>query len=416
MQITLDLSNLDKIVRSNSEKESKKESRLSQTDSRTSSDHYSQTDSIKMNNKCIQTNSINDKQDRSVETDKTLLSIYFNQVNKESNEAQTQTDFRPNNLSAKFSGHYQSPFNSSSKRIQSLTPQTLYTYKAYLSPLNESYSSESTPTTQSNIYEETFGKKLNEQTKFSNCTNFKSNESQACDQTFSTSKSLPNFANLNKTRATMNKLDESRKWFKCDKYSTNNDIISSCSSIYSSPSDSFYYHKMNSTQNQTLTKQWSKNVTKEKNPKLRVIHDLKENETYHFSSPDLGIGDCDHDLNRSLRAYIKLGHYQLLRTNLNQISSYLSSLEKLNKDRFIFQLINDTEYINQIKPFLNNLKQMMNASKSICKQFSIEDEGPVLNQFEDIKRLKENIEKAITQQLNKTDKLLKKAKLNIKSY
>ena len=173
---------------------------------------------------------------------------------------------------------------------------------------------------------------------------------------------------------------------------------------------------MNSTQNQTLTKQWSKNVTKEKNPKLRVIHDLKENETYHFSSPDLGIGDCDHDLNRSLRAYIKLGHYQLLRTNLNQISSYLSSLEKLNKDRFIFQLINDTEYINQIKPFLNNLKQMMNASKSICKQFSIEDEGPVLNQFEDIKRLKENIEKAITQQLNKTDKLLKKAKLNIKSY
>ncbi|XP_015784464.1 uncharacterized protein LOC107362005 isoform X1 [Tetranychus urticae] len=139
-----------------------------------------------------------------------------------------------------------------------------------------------------------------------------------------------------------------------------------------------------------------------------------DSENCNLSSPDLGIGDSDQDMNSTLRAYISLGHYQLLRGNLNQLSSYLNCLDNLYRDCFLLQSINLSEYMAAMKPNLANLNQIFNSSRNICKNFTIEDENSISLQLEKVKAKKESMEKAITRQLRKTDKLLRKAKLNLK--
>ena len=132
------------------------------------------------------------------------------------------------------------------------------------------------------------------------------------------------------------------------------------------------------------------------------------------SSSDLGIGDSDPDFNSSLHAYIKLSYYRILRKNLNSISSNLNSLDNLTNDRFVLHLINDKEFLSKFKPFLATLHQTMSSSKTIFRQFSVEDEGSILAQLHKMKAKKVSLEKAITRQLRKTDKLLQKAESNLK--
>lgn len=131
-------------------------------------------------------------------------------------------------------------------------------------------------------------------------------------------------------------------------------------------------------------------------------------------SPDLGIGDSDPDGLNPLRAYLPLSYYQLLRGHLNQISSHLNGIDNLYRDRFVLQSITDKEFSSALKLALNNLNQIISFSRSICKNFVIDDENSLHMQLEKIIARKENMEKIIARQLKKTDKLLKKAKTNLK--
>ncbi|XP_053207830.1 uncharacterized protein LOC128391897 [Panonychus citri] len=146
----------------------------------------------------------------------------------------------------------------------------------------------------------------------------------------------------------------------------------------------------------------------------RLTRMFDDSENHHFASPDLGIGDSDQDLNSDLKAYIPLGYYQLLRCNLHQLSSHLNYLDNLYRDCFLLQSISLSEYSSEMKPSLTHLNQTINSSRNICKNFTIEDENSIALRLEKIKAKKESMEKAITRQLRKTDKLLRKAKANLR--
>lgn len=135
---------------------------------------------------------------------------------------------------------------------------------------------------------------------------------------------------------------------------------------------------------------------------------------YQLPSPDLGIGDSDPDGHSPLRAFLPLSYYQLLRGHLNQISSHLHTMDNLYRDRFVLQSLSDKDFSSSLKLSLNNLNQIINFSRSICKNFVIDDENSLYLQLEKIIAKKENMEKVIARQLKKTDKLLQKAKTNLK--
>lgn len=137
-------------------------------------------------------------------------------------------------------------------------------------------------------------------------------------------------------------------------------------------------------------------------------------DSKNVSSPDLGLGDSDGDLvNLGLRAYLTLGNYQLLRGQINESISVLNSIETLNND-FSLRLITSNDLVIEVKPFIVNLNQLLKSSKNLCRAFSLEDSSALLTQLEKMTVKKENMEKAISRQLKKTDKLLKKATVNLK--
>ncbi|XP_074598603.1 uncharacterized protein LOC141853230 [Brevipalpus obovatus] len=137
-------------------------------------------------------------------------------------------------------------------------------------------------------------------------------------------------------------------------------------------------------------------------------------EKNHLSSPDLGIGDSDPDGKNPLRAYISLGYYQLLRGNLNQLFSHLNCLDNLYRERFVLQSITENEYASGLKLSLSNFHQIVNSCQCIWKNFVIENEKSLFVQLEKMRAKKENMENYITRQLKRTDRLLKKAKINLK--
>lgn len=126
------------------------------------------------------------------------------------------------------------------------------------------------------------------------------------------------------------------------------------------------------------------------------------------SSPDLGLGDSDQDLR--LRASLPLANYQLLRGQLTEAICVVNSIESLNHD-FNYDI---TDLIDEQRPFLNNLQTLLRSSKTICRQFTVDDNNnQLIEQLAKMKIKKESMEKAISRQLKKTDKLLKKAETAI---
>lgn len=132
-----------------------------------------------------------------------------------------------------------------------------------------------------------------------------------------------------------------------------------------------------------------------------------------LSSPDLGIGDSDHDLNSSLRAYLTLYKYQLLRHQVNEAMVLVTGLEGFVRE-FSVKLISTGDYHSAISGSMSSLSNILRCTKKLCGQFTIEDSNTLFNQLESMRARKENMEKAITRQLKKTDQLLKKAKVNLK--
>ena len=96
----------DDMLKSNSKKQQNKKN---QTDS-SFSDHFSQTDSIKMTNQSIQTNFQNEKHDRYVETEEAFFNTNFTPKDKTVKEVETQTDFRSNHFNSTFTDNNQTLF------------------------------------------------------------------------------------------------------------------------------------------------------------------------------------------------------------------------------------------------------------------------------------------------------------------
>jgi len=145
----------------------------------------------------------------------------------------------------------------------------------------------------------------------------------------------------------------------------------------------------------------------------KILDGILPNIEDDLSSPDLGIGDSDHDLNSSLRAYLTLYKYQLLRHQINEATTLLSGMESVNRD-YAIRLISADIYEDAISQSLLSLINIVRSSKKLCSQFTIEDSNSLYSQLESMRSRKENMERAITRQLKKTDKLLKKAKVNLK--
>jgi hypothetical protein len=137
----------------------------------------------------------------------------------------------------------------------------------------------------------------------------------------------------------------------------------------------------------------------------------------HLSSPDLGIGDSDFDLinigQNSLRVYTSVGHFKLLKEQINETICCINTIDRLNQD-FSLNIIDYHEFLSNFKPKISNINHLMNCSRNICRKFVIEDNDALLKRLEKMRISKEKMEKAITKQLHKTDILLKKAKVNLK--
>jgi hypothetical protein len=137
----------------------------------------------------------------------------------------------------------------------------------------------------------------------------------------------------------------------------------------------------------------------------------------HLSSPDLGIGDSDFDLinigQNGLRVYTSVGHFKLLKEQINETICSINTIDRLNQD-FSLNIIDYHEFVSNFKPKISNINHLMNCSRNICRKFVIEDNDSLLKRLEKMIISKEKMEKAITKQLHKTDILLKKAKVNLK--
>jgi len=62
---------------------------------------------------------------------------------------------------------------------------------------------------------------------------------------------------------------------------------------------------------------------------------------------------------------------------------------------------------------LLSLENILIASKTLCRSFSVEDVTAVHEQLDKLRYKKENIEKAMSRNVKKADKLLKKASVNL---
>lgn len=140
----------------------------------------------------------------------------------------------------------------------------------------------------------------------------------------------------------------------------------------------------------------------------KLISKMPDND---FTTDDEPNDEKESD---SVRVYLTFKYYQLLRGHLGQLSVRLNELDSLNKDHFVLEIIDSQEYSTAVEPCLTNMRKTINSCRIICHHFTIVDENSVLAQYERIKAKKENIEKAISQQMKKADKLLKKAKINLR--
>uniref|UniRef100_T1KH84 Centrosomin N-terminal motif 1 domain-containing protein n=1 Tax=Tetranychus urticae TaxID=32264 RepID=T1KH84_TETUR len=142
----------------------------------------------------------------------------------------------------------------------------------------------------------------------------------------------------------------------------------------------------------------------------KLISKMPDNDN-DFTTDDEPNDEKESD---SVRVYLTFKYYQLLRGHLGQLSVRLNELDSLNKDHFVLEIIDSQEYSTAVEPCLTNMRKTINSCRIICHHFTIVDENSVLAQYERIKAKKENIEKAISQQMKKADKLLKKAKINLR--
>ena len=108
--------------------------------------------------------------------------------------------------------------------------------------------------------------------------------------------------------------------------------------------------------------------------------------------------------NESIRAYTSISLYHLLKGNLNRMNELLLEFDSLIRTSFERQL--ETNYF--VRPFLEDMNNAILSSKNICSKFTVEDDDFLLIQLNKMKTRKDNIEKAISRQLKKTDKLLRK--------
>lgn len=116
----------------------------------------------------------------------------------------------------------------------------------------------------------------------------------------------------------------------------------------------------------------------------------------------------------SVRVSLSYNHHYLLRNNLDRLSSLLLDLNKLNKAYIVLHNINQEEFSAQFSHYLKDMRHVVNSSQVISHHFTVVDENSVLVQFEKLKAKKANIERVITTQMKKTDKILRKAKLNLR--
>lgn len=116
----------------------------------------------------------------------------------------------------------------------------------------------------------------------------------------------------------------------------------------------------------------------------------------------------------SVRVSLSYNHHYLLRNNLDRLSSLLLDLNKLNKAYIVLQNINQEEFTDKFCRYLKDMRHVVNSSQVISHHFTVIDENSVLVQFEKLKAKKASIERAITTQMKKTDKILRKAKLNLR--
>lgn len=158
-----------------------------------------------------------------------------------------------------------------------------------------------------------------------------------------------------------------------------------------------------------------------------------------LSSPDLGIGDSDdHQDGGNLKACLSLQNYQKLRGLINESICVMNSLEGIQRD-FSLSILNRAEFVTESSPHLTSLSMLLSTAKAIFKSIYIHDNcskgtmngvpeqgkkqtvststmvkndhdtEKLIAQLESLKLKKLKMERAISRQVQKTDKLLRKA-------